>query len=188
MAYTTTASVDYVQTAWDMLAYFSLRPELYADQLADIKPTNQSNPGSSVVFNVQTDLALATVALNESTDVTPSQLTSTQVTLTINEYGNTTLTTAQVRAMSFISIDEVVANTVGFNAGRSVDELAWIQLRTGTNVNYAAGPGVTAGTAGQPPASRSQITPLDTLRAWDIRYNVAALKRTQNVELETTRA
>ena len=177
MAYTTTGTVDYVQTAWDMLAYFSLRPELYADQIADVKPTNQSNPGSSVVFNVQTDLALATVALNESTDVTPSALTSTQVTITINEYGNTTLTTAQVRAMSFVSIDDVQANTVGFNAGRSVDELAWIQLRTGTNVSYAAGPGVTVGTAGQPPAARNQITPLDTLRAYDIRLNVAALKR-----------
>lgn len=177
MAYTTTGTVDYVQTAYDMLAYFSLRPELYADQIADIKPTNQSMPGSSIVFNVQTDMALATVALNESTDVTPVALTSTQVTITINEYGNTTLTTAAVRAQSFVSIDEVQANTVGFNAGRTVDELAWIQLRTGTNVNYSAGAGVTVGTAGQPPTARNQITPLDTLRAYDIRYNVAALKR-----------
>ena len=177
MAYTTTGTVDYVQTAYDMLAYYALRPELYADQVADIKPTNQSMPGSSVVFNVQNDMALSTTSLNESTDITPVALTSSQVTLTLAEYGAGTITTAQVRGESFVSIDEVQANTVGYNAGRSLDELAWIQLRSGSNVSYSAGPGVTAGTAGQPPAARNQITPLDTIRAYDIRLNVAALKR-----------
>ncbi len=171
MAYTTTGTVDYVQTAYDMLAYFGLRPELYADQIADIKPTMQSMPGSSVVFNVQNDMALNTTALNESTDITPVALTSSQVTVTINEYGNGTLTTAAVRAQSFVSIDEAQANTIGWNAGRTVDELAWIQLRTGTNVTYSAG-----GT-GVTPGGRSSITPNDTLRAYDVRYNVAALKR-----------
>jgi len=177
MAYTTTGTVDYVQTSWDMLAYFALRPEEYFDQVADVKPTNQSNPGSSVVFNVQNDMALATTAINESTDITPVALTSSQVTLTLAEYGNGTLTTSALRGQAFVDIDAIQANVVGQNAGRSVDELAKIQLQGGSNVSYAAGPGVTAGTAGQPPAARNQITPLDTIRAYDIRYNVAALKR-----------
>jgi N4-gp56 family major capsid protein len=171
MAYTTTTSVDYVQTAYDMLAYYALRPELYFDQVADIKPTNQSMPGSSVVFNVQNDMALATTAINESTDITPVALTSSQVTVTIYEYGAGTLTTAALRGQSFVSIDEVQANTVGYNAGRSIDELARIQLQAGTNVNYSAG------ASGVTPGGRSSITPNDTLRAYDVRYNVAALKR-----------
>lgn len=171
MAYTTTGTVDYVQTAYDMLAYYALRPELYYDQFADIKPTNQSMPGSSVVFNVQNDMALATTALNESTDITPVALTSSQVTLTIYEYGNGTITTAAVRGQSFVSIDEVQANTVGYNAGRSIDELAKLQLQAGTNVSYSAG------ATGVTPGGRSSITPNDTLRAFDVRYNVAALKR-----------
>jgi N4-gp56 family major capsid protein len=171
MAYTTTGTVDYVQTAYDMLAYFALRPELYFDQVADIKPTNQSMAGSSVVFNVQNDMALATTSLNESTDVTTVALTSSQVTLTLNEYGNATITSAAVRAQSFVSIDEVQANTVGYNAGRSLDELAKIQLQAGTNVNYSAG------ATGVTPGARNQITPSDTLRAYDIRLNVSALKR-----------
>ena len=171
MAYTTTGTVDYVQTAYDMLAYYALRPELYYDQFADIKPTNQSMPGSSVVFNVQTDMALATTALNESTDITPVALSSTQVALSIYEYGNGTITTAAVRGQSFVSIDEVQANTVGYNAGRSIDELAKIQLQAGTNVSYCAG------NTGVTPAGRSSITPGDTMRAFDVRYNVAALKR-----------
>src|ERR1035441_2414970 len=153
MAYTTTGTVDYVQTAYDMLAYYALRPELYFDQVADIKPTNQSMAGSSVVFNIQNDLALATTSLNESTDVTAVALASSQVTLTLAEYGGATISTAQVRAESFVSIDEVQANAVGYWAGRSIDELARLQLQAGSNVNSSAGPGVTAGTAGQPPAS-----------------------------------
>jgi N4-gp56 family major capsid protein len=154
-----------------MLAYYALRPELYFDQVADIKPTNQSMPGSSVVFNVQNDMALATTAINESTDITPVALTSSQVTVTIYEYGAGTLTTAALRGQSFVSIDEVQANTVGYNAGRSIDELARIQLQAGTNVNYSAG------ASGVTPGGRSSITPNDTLRAYDVRYNVAALKR-----------
>ena len=171
MAYTTTGTVDYVQTAYDMLAYFALRPELYFDQVADIKPTNQSMPGSSVVFNIQNDMALATTAINESTDITPVALTSSQATLTIYEYGAGTITTAAVRGQSFVSIDEVQANTVGYNAGRSVDELAKIQLQGSTNVTYSAG------ATGVTPGARNAITPGDTLRAYDVRYNVAALKR-----------
>jgi N4-gp56 family major capsid protein len=171
MAYTTTSSVDYVQTAYDMLAYFALRPELYFDQVADIKPTNQSMPGSSIVFNVQNDMALATTSLNESTDITPVALTASQVTVTINEYGAGTITTAAVRGQSFVSIDEVQANTVGYNAGRSLDELARIQLQGSTNVSYSAG------ATGVTPGGRTSITPNDTMRAYDIRYNVAALKR-----------
>jgi N4-gp56 family major capsid protein len=171
MAYTTTSSVDYVQTAYDMLAYFALRPELYFDQVADIKPTNQSMPGSSVVFNVQNDMALATTSINESTDITPVALTSSQVTVTINEYGAGTITTAALRGQSFVSIDEVQANTVGYNAGRSIDELAKIQLQGGSNVNYSAG------ASSVTPGGRSSITPNDTIRAYDVRYNVAALKR-----------
>ena len=35
MAYTTTASVDYAQTAYDRLAYFAYRPELYYDRAVE---------------------------------------------------------------------------------------------------------------------------------------------------------
>jgi len=171
MAYTTTSTVDYVQTAYDMLAYFALRPEEYYDQVADVKPTNQSMAGSSVIFNIQADLALATTSLNESTDITPVAMTSSQVTLTLGEYGNGTITTAALRGESFVSIDEVQANVVGQNAGRTLDELAKIALLAGSNVNYSAG------ATGVTPGARNQVTPADTMRAFDIRYNVAALKR-----------
>ena len=67
MAYTTTASVDYAQTAYDRLAYFAYRPELYYDRAVEVKPTRQSMPGATVVFTIQNDLPIASAPLNEST-------------------------------------------------------------------------------------------------------------------------
>ena len=40
MAYTTTGSVSYDTAAYDMLARYAYRPELYYDAWADVKPTN----------------------------------------------------------------------------------------------------------------------------------------------------
>lgn len=177
MAYTTSSSVNYVQTAYDMLLYFALRPELYFNQAADVKPTNQSMPGSSVVFTIQNDMAIQSTALNESTDITPVALSSSQVTVTLAEYGAGTVTTGVLRGESFVSVDEAQANAVGFNAGVSVDEVAKGILQAGTNVNYSAGSarGV-AGQSAQPPAARNQITPNNTLSAYDVRFNVSRLK------------
>lgn len=171
MAYTTTSSVDYAKTAYDMLLYFALRPELYFDQVADVKPTNQSMPGSAVVFSISNDLAIASTALNESTDVTPVAMSDSQVTVTLAEYGNATLTTAALRGESFVSIDEAQANVIGYNAGVSIDEVAKGVLQAGTNVTYSAG------ATGVVPGGRSSLTPNDTLRAYDVRLNVAALRR-----------
>lgn len=170
MAYTTSATVDYVQTAYDMEAYFGLRPELYYDQVADVKPTAQSMAGSSVVFNIQNDMAIASTALNESADITPVALTSTQVTVTLAEYGNGTVSTAVLRGESMVDFDAVQANDVGYNAGISIDEVVKIVLQAGTNVNYSAG------ATGVTPAGRSSITPSDTIRAYDVRLNVARLR------------
>jgi N4-gp56 family major capsid protein len=170
MAYTTTASVDYAKTAYDMLLYFALRPELYFDQVADVKPTNQSMPGSSVVFSISNDLAIASTALNESTDITPVAMSDSQVTVSLAEYGNATLTTAALRGESFVSIDEGQANVIGYNAGVSIDEVARIVLQAGSNVNYSAG------ATGVTPGGRSSITPNDTLRAADVRLNAARLR------------
>lgn len=168
-AYTTTASLDFDQTAYDRVAYWALRPELYFDAVADVGPTNQSMPGSSVVFTIMSDLAVASTALNESVDVTAVALADTQVTLQLAEYGNAVLTTALVRGTSFLPLDPIVANAVGFNAGISVDTLARDVLKAGTNVRYATGTGAA-------PAGRTTVTPLNTLRATDVRRALADLR------------
>lgn len=169
MAYTRTADVDYDQAAYDRMAYFALRPELYFDAVADVQPTRQSMPGSSVIFTIQSDLAVASTALNESTDVTPVALADTQVTLTLAEYGNAVATTALLRGVAFVELDPIVANVIGFNAGVSIDTIARDVLKAGSNVRYATGTGAV-------PTARNMLTPLNTIGATDIRRGLADLR------------
>lgn len=164
-AFTTTASTNYVQTAFDRMAYFALRPELYFDAVADVQPTKQAMPGSAVTFTVQADLAVASTTINESVDVDAVALSTSQVTLTLAEYGSAVITTAKLRGTSFIEVDPVVANVLGFNAGISIDTVARDILKAGTNVAYS----------GQA-TSRNTVIPTDNLKAADVRKRLAALR------------
>lgn len=169
--YTTTGSVQYSQTAYDQMAYFALRPELYFDAVADVQPTKQSMPGASVVFTIQNDLGVASTALTESVDVSAVALSTSQVTLTLAEYGAAVITTAALRGTTFVPLDPVVANVIGFNAGISIDTLARDTVKAGTNVAYASN-----GSPG-PPAARNQVTPNNTIVANDVRQMLAKLRR-----------
>jgi N4-gp56 family major capsid protein len=168
-SFTTTASVAYDQTAYDRMAYHSLRPELFFDRVADVGTTRQSMPGSAVVFTIASDLAAATATLNESVDVDAVALATSQVTLTLLEKGNAVVTTAKLRNTSFVEINPIVADTVGYNAGLSLDTLAVTELAAGTNVRYATG-GTTT------PTARNTIEPEDTLKARDVRRALADLR------------
>jgi N4-gp56 family major capsid protein len=171
MAVTAQGSTDFAKTAYDLMAYFALRPQLYFDAVADVKPTNQSQAGSAVQFTITNDLAFATTPLNESTDLTPVALSDSTVSLTLAEYGNAVTTTALARGTSFLDLDPVAANIVGFNAGGSIDTLARNILQAGTNVNYAVGNGTNVA------AARNQVSPANTLVASDVRQVRAQLLR-----------
>jgi N4-gp56 family major capsid protein len=163
--YTTTASVGLDQAAYDRLAYFALRPELHYDMVADVLPTRQSMPGSSVLFTKITEMAVASTALNESVDVDAVALADAQVTVTLVEYGNAVITTAKLRGTSFLDVDPVVANVLGFNAGRSIDSIAQGVLQGGSNIRYA----------GQA-TSRASVIPTDKLIAANARRALAELR------------
>jgi len=172
-ATTGTSALSVDQVSFEKLAYFALRPEMYFDQFADVQATNATNPGASVKFTVFADLAAATTALGEAEDVTPVAMSDSQVTVTLNEYGNATVTTAKLRASSFLPVDPVAANAVGYNAGLSIDTIARNVLQAGTNVIYASGGTDTA-------SARIDMDVDDTITAKDIRRAVAQL-RTANV-------
>lgn len=159
---TTTASVGLDQTAYDRLAYYPLRSQLFYDQVADVQPTRQSMPGSAVVFTIIADLAVASTAINESVDIDAVALSDSTVTVTLAEYGNSVNTTRKLRATSFIEVNPVVADVIGFNAGRSMDSVAQAVVQAGSNVRYATG-----GTTD--PTARNTVEPGDTLTAADVR-------------------
>lgn len=168
-AETGTANLQTDQVAFEKLAYFALRPEMYFDQFADVQATNATNPGASVKFTVFADLAAATTELGEAEDVTPVAMSDSQVTVTLKEYGNATVTTAKLRAVSFLPVDPVAAQAVGYNAGLSIDTIARNVLEAGDNVVYATGGAVD-------PSSRTTVNADDTLAANDVRRVVAQLR------------
>lgn len=148
------------------MAYFALRPELYFDAVADVKPSNQSMPGATVIFTIQSDLAVASTPLTESVDVSAVALSDSTVSLTLTEYGNAAITTALLRGTSFVDIDEVAANVIGYNAGISIDTLAVNVLKAGTNVAYSGGA-----------AGRTSLIPTNVLVSNDVRNATATLRR-----------
>lgn len=169
-AETGTGNLSVDQTAFEKLAYFALRDEMYFDQFADVQATNATNPGATVKFTIFQDLAAATTPLGEAEDVTPVAMSDSQVTITLEEYGNATVTTAKLRATSFLPVDPVAANAVGYNAGLSIDTIARTAAQAGSNVIYATG-GATD------PSSRTTINSDDLLVANDVRKAVAQLRK-----------
>jgi N4-gp56 family major capsid protein len=166
---TTTSSLSVDQIAFDRLAYFALRSELLFDMAADVQPTQQAMPGSAVTFTIFNDLAAATSTLNEVTDVTPSAMSDSQVTVTLAEYGNAVITTAKLRGTAFLDVDTVAANVVGYNAGISIDSVVRDVLAGGDNVIYGGG-----GTS--TPTSRTTVAAADIIEANDIRKVTAQLR------------
>lgn len=165
MATTTTATTaNTVQTAYDRAIRTALRPHLHFDGVADVRPTMQDKPGSSVVFTINTDLSANSTALDESTDVSPATLASSTVSVTLAEYGDAVEVTEKLRGVSFDmpAFDRGAAERVGFQAGISLDTLARDVLKAGTNVRYGTGGATT-------PSARNTIEPEDTLEAANVR-------------------
>jgi N4-gp56 family major capsid protein len=162
---TTTSSLSVDQVAFDRLAYFALRSELLFDQAADVQPVQQAMPGTGVTFTIFSDIAAATGTLSETTDVTPTALADSQVTVTLNEYGNAVVTTAKLRGTAFLDVDSAAANIIGYNAGDSMDQVCRDVLAAGSNVAYSGGK-----------STRVSLAVADVLSANDVRKQVAALR------------
>ena len=171
MSKTQVSSLNVSKAAYEQLAYFALRSELLFDQAADVQPTNQSMPGSSVIFTKFGDLSAATSALTEIDDVTPVVMSDSQVTVTLVEYGNAINTTAKLRGTSFLDVDAAAANIIGYNAGDSIDQVVREVLAGGSqNIFYGSG-------GASLPTSRATVGSDDIITANDIRKMTASLRK-----------
>ena len=169
MAYTQQSSLGVDQAAYDRMAYFALRSELLFDQAADVQASNQTMPGSSVIFTIFSELAVATTPLTETSDVTAVAMGDANVTVSLTEYGNTVNTTAKLRGTAFLDVDAAAANLIGYNAGNSMDVIVRDVLAGGTNVVYGGGGSTN-------PSSRVTVQAEDTIEANDVRKVSAALR------------
>lgn len=126
---------QFVTKAYDLAVYPALRPELIFDQFATVRATNTTHRGGSVRFSFIDDLAEQTTSLLENIDVDSITLTSKALTVSMKEYGTAVTNTALIRGTSMISLDPVIAERVGYNAGVSIDTLARNALQQ-TTITY----------------------------------------------------
>ena len=170
MAYTGTGDVSSDTAAFQQLAYFAFRSQPMYEMIADVRSTAQTHNGASVQFNIYDNMAQATSALTEASDVTAVALGDSTVVVTLAEYGNAVITTAKLRGTSFLNVDADAANIIGYNMVDSIDKLVSNVANGGTNVIYAQG------SAGSRPASRVAVSDANTFGAQEGRQAVAELR------------
>jgi N4-gp56 family major capsid protein len=167
----TSGSAGLVQQAYDRLLEFALRSEPLIRSVADKTPARQSIPGSTVVLQRYVDLAQNTTALSETVDPDAVALsTPTNVSITLNEYGNSVLVTRALELFSLADVDPAIANVIAFNLADSIDAVAMETLRGGTNKIF-----------GGTRTSTATLTASDTIDSADIRRAVAKLRANKAV-------
>ena len=173
-----------VQTAYDRYVEFALRAVPMVRDVADKRPVQQAMPGSSVVFQIYTDLAVASAALSETTDPDAVALgNTTQVSVTLNEYGSASLATRKLELFSLSDVDPAIADIIAFNMADSLDTVALGALVGGTNAIAEVNGNAVSTFAGTYTNGTTQKSVLstDVIKSRDIRLAVAKLRANKAV-------
>lgn len=169
MATTQTSDVTWDQNAWEQKAYYGLRPELQWDMFANVRATQETQPGTGVIFDFVTELASAPSDLTENADITPATMGDTNLTVSITEKGNAVKTTAKLRGTSYLPVDPIAANLIGYNMALSIDDIVLTAVDLGTQIRLVGGV-----------AARTNIAAAGNMTGAEASYMVAKLRR-QNV-------
>lgn len=147
-----------VKATFDKVIAFKTRQEPMLRKFATVRPVDIAYPGSSIdLFIHGTDLDLATTPLSEYQDPDFVPLPAPgKVTLTLNEYGNATVTTLRLREFSFSQINPLQAEMIGRNMRDSLDKLVESVLLGGTNKYNVNSTGV-FGTGAISPTSKGNL-------------------------------
>ena len=188
-AYTDTSGgslgTSLVQTAYDRYVEFALRAVPLVRDVADKRPVQQAMPGSSVVFQIYTDLSAATTPLSEDVDPDAVALgNTTPVTVTLNEYGNASLATRKLELFSLSDVDPAIADIIAFNMADSLDTVALNTLVGGPNAIASINGGTIVSTyAGSYTNGTTQkgVTSTDVIKSAMVRQAVAKLRANKAV-------
>lgn len=144
--------------------------ELRHDFGAQVRPVPM-NAGKSIVWTRFTPLAVVTAALSEGANPTATDMTGTNVSATLAEYGAYTLVSS---LYSMTSIETGLKEHIevhGQNAGESIDQLIRTELAVQATAALAQFPsGATAA------SNFSNVHTTDTLTGLEIRRAVRTLK------------
>lgn len=127
-----------VQVYYDKVFLDRAKIELRHDFGAQVKNV-PLNSGAVVRWTRFSPLALITTALSEATNPAEVAMTATQVSATLQEYGNVT-NVSSLFSMTQIDVDlKEHIEVHGQNAGESIDQLIRNELHSGATVQIVAG-------------------------------------------------
>jgi N4-gp56 family major capsid protein len=139
MANTTSALSNEVAVYYERLFLQRARAMLIHQEGGQLRGID-GNVGKEVIFNRFSPLALATTALTEGTNPTSQNLTDTQVTVTLAEYGNNVQVTRLLSTVDIDDRDKEKIDVVAQNMGETLDALVRNAMASGaTVVNGTAG-------------------------------------------------
>lgn len=101
----------------------------------------EGNNGKQVIFNRFSPLSLATTALVEGSNPSSVNLTDTQVTVTLQEYGNSVNVTRLLGTVDIDDRDKEKIDVVAQNMGETLDALVRNALQSGATTLNAGGAG-----------------------------------------------
>ena len=139
-AYTSIATAgvgtNLVKTGYETLVDFKLRSTpLFRRAVVGKRASALTNPGTTVVFDLYNDLtADANNITNDETIPDSVALPATsEVSVTLNEFGKTVISTLKLRTFTFSDIDPAIANLVARDQAESLDLRVRAAIQTGTN-------------------------------------------------------
>lgn len=184
--FTTTSSgygTNLVTLAYDKLIETNLRVLPKFREIADKKVGSLTHNGSSIRFQFNNDIADTTVAgatLSETVDPDSVAIPATSyIDVAQLELGRSVLPVKKINLMSIANIDPWVANAIGFNMSKTLDNAIVAKLDAGANiVRVAGGSGAVSsvyegvGTV----AAKNTIAGGDTMKSAAIRTAVTKMR------------
>lgn len=178
----TSALSNAVQAAFDKLFEFELRDQPLFRAVADKRPAQLTAPGSSITFETYQDLAEVTATLTETTDPDAVALSdTTEVTITLNEYGSPVLRTRKLYLFSLTDIDPAIANVVAYNMATSVDSVVQTTLRGGSHLIQRKADTLSYVTNATVSTVGTTMTATDSMNSAIVRLAVAKLRTNKAV-------
>ena len=140
MANTTRTEIpEEVNNYYDRTLLERLLPNLVHTRWAQIRDIPRKAGSSTIKFRKYGSLAAATTPLTEGTTPAGKQLSVTDITATVSQYGDFVTLTDVVDYSTPDPILTETAEILGEQAGETLDELARDILAAGTTVQYANG-------------------------------------------------
>ena len=184
--FTTTGSglgTNLVTLAYDKLIETNLRVLPKFREIADKKVGSLTHNGSSIRFQFNNDIADVTVAgatLNETVDPDSVALPATSyIDIAQLELGRSVLPVKKINLMSIANIDPWVANAIGFNMTKTLDNAIVAKLDAGSNIVRVAGGSDAVSNVYEgvgTVAAKNTIAPGDTMSSAAIRTAVTKMR------------